>query len=455
MRHTACDSLFLCLSVVLAGCGSSADPSGEQDPSGSAGGTTSAAGGSLSTSGSGGLSGASGGSLSAGGTGDATSSGGSGGNGAVDSGGTAGSREGGTAGSGEGGTAPHVVLPCDSLSGPGQWENITPHQVNLDAGFKTPGLGTNFGATSFVISPKNRAVVYLGTSSQGIYKSTDCGATWALANTGRNGDQLGKGGQWTFQIDSSNPDTLYANSGYSAAGNWGAWKSTNGGVDWNPLFDAKTSLVTGFVHMIAIDPTNSQHLIVTPHFTCNTGVVNGMPKTEHCLLETTDAGATWQIHDNTPAAGEGQGIWITDAQTWYWAAAVDGLYRTADGGGSWQHLYSSGYALPHPLLLGNGTLFVGGVYHLLQGTNNGLTWASLDNSPATDGVAGDATVLFSVKHTTFNTASVSNLASWKALPSPNISDPAEMQAVDLQYDPDHHLLYSVHNLGGFWRLVTQ
>lgn len=433
MRHTACGSALLCLSVVLVGCGSSANPSGKETPS-------------VSTSGSSGLSGAGGGSLPAGGTGDATSNGGSVGAGAADSG--------GAAGSGEGGTAPHVVLPCDSLSGPGQWENITPPQVHLEDSFQTPA-GENFGANSFVINPQNRAVVYLGTSAQGIYKSTDCGASWALINTGRNGDQLSKGRQWTFQIDSSNPDTLYANSGY---GTIGAWKSTNGGVDWDPFIDAKSvkALVYGgFVHMIAIDPTNSKHLIVTPHFTCIPGAVDGMPKTEHCMLETTDAGATWQIHDNTPVNGEGQSIWITDSQTWYWAAGFQGLWRTGDAGGSWQHPYSSGYALPHPLLLGNGTLYVGGVYNLLQGTNDGLTWAALDRTPATDGVAGDATTLFSVKHTTFNTASTSDLTSWTALPSPNISDPERMQSIDLQYDPDHHLLYSVHNLGGFWRLVTQ
>jgi len=326
--------------------------------------------------------------------------------------------------------------------------------VHLEDSFVTPA-GTNYGVHSFVINPKNRAVVYLGTSAQGIYKTVDCGAHWALINTGRNGDQLSKGRQWTFQIDSSNPEVLYTNSGY---GTNTAWKSTNGGVDWDPLIDAKTLTAMengGFVHMIAIDPTNSKHLIVTPHFLCVPGAVNGLPKTANCIFETTDAGATWQIHDNAPVNQEGDGIWITDAQTWYWAANPNGLWRTANGGGSWQHVVTSGYTLPHVLQPGNNTLYAAGVFSLLRSTDNGVTWAALEGAPPTDGIAGDATTLFSVKHATFTTASVSSSANWTTLPSPTLADPDRMQSWDMQYDPDHHLLYSVHNVGGFWRLVTQ
>src|SRR6187402_3448933 len=103
---------------------------------------------------------------------------------------------GGQAAAGTGGL-PHHIGSCDALAPAGTWEEITPSEVSLEADFKTPA-GDNFGDHSFVIDPKDAAHVYLGTSAQGIYESKDCGATWKKINTGRNGDKLDSGRQWTF-----------------------------------------------------------------------------------------------------------------------------------------------------------------------------------------------------------------------------------------------------------------
>ena len=122
------------------------------------------------------------------------------GDGGKDGGGAGGidaSAESGSPGSSDGGQAetgplPHVVVACPSASDGGvvgQWENVTPPTVSLNADASV-GAPPNYGTAQLVVDPQNTATVYLGTSGQGIYKSTDCGATWAHINTGMNGAML-------------------------------------------------------------------------------------------------------------------------------------------------------------------------------------------------------------------------------------------------------------------------
>jgi len=351
-------------------------------------------------------------------------------------------------------TDPTPPGACNQLAAAGTWESISPPAVSLEATFKTPA-GDNFGDHSFAIDPQNSAIVYLGTSAQGIYKSTDCGSTWTHINTGRNAAELDGGRQWNFLIDPIDPNVLYTNSGYGTAA---AYKSTNGGVDWDLFVDpaySKALQFGSFVHMITLDPSDHLHLIVTPHFACDPGQgPGGLPKTDRCLLETKDAGATWRIVENTPSAGEGQGQWMVDSMTWFWAASFDGLWRTTNGGVSWDHVYTGGYATmgwfspDH-----NAHLYTGGVFNVL-GSTDGNTWTQIDKSPGIEWVTGDATTLYGSRNGFYQTASVSDPTAWTMLPTP-FSDPANVLGWGLKYDADHHLLYSLNSRSGFWRMVTR
>ncbi len=154
--------------------------------------------------------------------------------------------------------APHVVTACPAIDAgsaeAGAWEDITPPQVSLDVDAAT-GAGRNYGTNSFVIDPNDTATVYLGTSAQGIYKTTDCGGTWTHIDTGRNGKVMDDGRQWAMLIDPTDPSVLYANSGYGPAN--GIFKSTNGGVDWDQILTpdvAKNFIYGGFVGGIRDGP---------------------------------------------------------------------------------------------------------------------------------------------------------------------------------------------------------
>ncbi len=361
---------------------------------------------------------------------------------------------GGVATAGGSGTAgaPHIVGACDALGPAGKWEEITPSAVSLDPNFQTPA-GTNFGDHSVVIDPQNRAHVYLGTSAQGIYESKDCGATWKKINTGRNADMIDGGRQWTFVIDPVDPRILYVNSGY---GHDNAWKSTNGGVDWDLFIDpayAKALQFGGFVHQISMDPTDPRHLIVTPHFECEPGQgPGGLPHTKACLLETTDAGATWKIREGTPGSGEGAGQWMIDSKVWYWAEGFPGLWRTENGGESWQHVYTGGYATSSGFHLPNGPYYTGGVFGVLA-SDDGKSWSTLKDAPGVDFLVGDATNLYGARGAGYWSTSATNPTTWTRLPSPPFADPNTVRGWGIRYDPDHRLLYSLNSTGGFWRMV--
>src|SRR5215471_9347219 len=106
-------------------------------------------------------------------------------------------------------------------------------------------IGQNYGTNLYALDPQNTATVYLGTTAQGIYKSTDCASTWTHVNTGQNGSLLDKGGNWTIAIDPVDDRIIYANAGYGP--DLGLFKSVNAGVDWQSILttDIKKYLGSG------------------------------------------------------------------------------------------------------------------------------------------------------------------------------------------------------------------
>src|SRR6188768_3316712 len=87
----------------------------------------------------------------------------------------------------------HVVSACPKPGTAGTadavWENITPAELQAA------------GVQAVAMDPHDFATLYLGSTMQGLYKSTDCGATWARINTGTNGDIIGTGMLWDIVID--------------------------------------------------------------------------------------------------------------------------------------------------------------------------------------------------------------------------------------------------------------
>jgi hypothetical protein len=446
MMTSAYRSVSICVACVALGCssdGAQVDTSqdnrtGTEAGGDGASGTASIDGAAGSpTSGSGGSGGTS---VSAGTAGVVGMGGGTGGSlGKAGSGGTGGT----TGGAGAGGGANQVVMPCSNLPSSTDWEKINPPEAN-------PKGTYDDGTTEQVrVDPIESGTVWLGVHNRGLFKSTDCGASWKHTNTGRNGSLLDHGSWWSTVIDPTNNKILYAINGYGAGG---LWKSTDGGVDWDQTIpgdsDVGKTLYGNFTNEVAMDPTDPKHLIVTPHGSCS-GLVNG-----GCVGETTDGGATWRAV-KSPANGEGGGPYMLDKNTWLMASG--GLNRTSDGGATWQQVAPSGAQAMgggNPLYRSDaGTYFIPAIQGVLK-SDDGLSWSLLPCGRTVGFTGSDANLYGGDQwSSTYRTASLKDPTKWTTFPTPK-GLPDGYGPPYMAYDRGHKLLYSSNFFGGVWRVVT-
>jgi hypothetical protein len=350
---------------------------------------------------------------------------------------------------------PHVVGTCSDLPAKGVWQETTPAEV------KAKFAKQQYGVIALAVNPQNPAIVYFGTHQIGIWKSTDCGASFVHVDTGENGAVIDGGFQWSVAIDPVTPDVLYANSGYSSSS--GAWKSINGGVDWKQLWppaDATLAKVVdyNFVHKIRIDPLDHQHLLISFHAACNA------PYHSACIAESHDGGSTWQMvnGDASWTGGEDQTVWfLDDSRTWLYASQSNGMWRTSDGGASWKVIDPrwGGHNGGQLFRAEDGAFYHAGPAGLLR-SRDGVSWSQIPSvGTGLIGITGDGTSLYAshgpyaqeVPYLPYDTALESNGSSWMPWTSPKLST----GGYELGYDPDHHLLYSTNATAGFYRVVTE
>jgi len=127
---------------------------------------------------------------------------------------------------------------------------------------------------------------------------------------------------------------------YAGAASGGLWKTEDGGVNWRPVFDDQPVHAVGEVEVSPSDPNIVWAGTGEPFIRSNVSIGNGVWK-------STDAGETWThmglegtgrisriiVHPTNPdivyAASIGHG---------YAPQPERGIYRTMDGGASWEHV---------------------------------------------------------------------------------------------------------------------
>ena len=114
-----------------------------------------------------------------------------------------------------------------------------------------------------------RTTVYAATW-KGVYKSTDGGQTWEVANQGLTGII-----PEAMAVNPQNPDVAYASTP-----SLGLIKTRDGGEHWQAL----NILFAGFGNQIAVDPFAPQTVYI-PRESCDTGA---------CLYISPDGGETYQ-----------------------------------------------------------------------------------------------------------------------------------------------------------------
>ncbi len=189
-----------------------------------------------------------------------------------------------------------------------------------------------------------------------------------------------------------------ANIVYAGAATGGVFKSIDGGITWNSIFDAQSVLPVGD---IAIDPVNPNIVYV------GTGEANGGHNNfaGGGIYKTTDAGSTWQMIglENTVSIGRVVVDPLNPLKVY--AAAVGsyfgpnpdrGVYRSINGGANWTKILfvtdSTGAVdiaidpvNPNNLLAAmwqrtrypNGGQLYGPTSGIYKSTNGGDNWTSL------------------------------------------------------------------------------
>ena len=260
---------------------------------------------------------------------------------------------------------------------------------------------------------------------------------------------------------------LYTNSGYGLNG---LFKSTNGGVDWDPVWpppaqpELAKNFTYNFANVLAMDPEDHLHLLLTFHEGCLP------PNNDMCIVESTDGGTTWRLMSGDPSwsGSEGQVIFFLDNRhTWLWGSQTNGFWRTEDSGASWKPI--KGMTTSHlqgsqVYRRGDGTFFVAaaadGVWRSPDGKVD--TWRLVPNTgPIGGGIVSDGTTMYfsncyfgefcQPTAQPYFTSPENDGDTWTRLTNvPNMS-----QGGNLGIDRAHHVLYSSNLHAGFWRYVTQ
>ncbi|MDW8075585.1 MAG: T9SS type A sorting domain-containing protein [Bacteroidota bacterium] len=174
--------------------------------------------------------------------------------------------------------------------------------------------------------PTNSNLIFAGSPSGGLWKSTDNGTTWTS-----NTDTLATLGVSAIAIDPTNPQIIYIGTGDRDARDTygvGILKSTDGGVTWATTGLNWTTNQNRVVCEILIMPTNSAILLAA---------------TSNGIWRSTDGGQTWsqrttaytmelRLHPTNPN--------IIFASTYNQSGGA-AILRSLDGGVTWSSVWSN------------------------------------------------------------------------------------------------------------------
>lgn len=204
--------------------------------------------------------------------------------------------------------------------------------------------------TSVVGIPGQPNIYYVGAASGGVWKTVDGGVHWDPIFDAQPVSSIG-----ALAVAPSDPNVVWAGTGepwirsHISVGE-GVYKSTDAGRTWKLMGLEKT----GRISRVVIDPKNPDIVLVAA-----LGHAYG-PQPERGVFRTTDGGKTWErvlfTDENTGCAHLEMdpnnpkvlfaGMWPLEIHTWGRESGGpgSGLFKSTDGGVTWKRL--SGNGLP-------------------------------------------------------------------------------------------------------------
>jgi photosystem II stability/assembly factor-like uncharacterized protein len=204
--------------------------------------------------------------------------------------------------------------------------------------------GMSGRVTAIDVQLSNPDVMYVGTASGGLWKSTSGGIKWEPIFDKEVTASIG-----AVAIQQSNPSVIWVGTGEgnprnSLNGGYGIFKSLDGGKTWKRMGLEKTR----HIHRVIIDPTDPNTVYV--------GAI-GSPwgiHLERGVYKTTDGGNTWEkilfVNNKTGVADMVidptnpnkiiVAMWEHKRDPWFFKSGGkgSGLYMTHDGGANWKEI---------------------------------------------------------------------------------------------------------------------
>lgn len=284
-------------------------------------------------------------------------------------------------------------------------ENLQNRNSNLLWEFAGP---TNIGGriTDIEIAPLIQDTYYLGAASGGIFKTTNAGASWLPIFDDQPFLSIGD-----IELSQNESDLVWVGTGEPNAGGGslaydgdGVYKSDDGGLTW----ENKGLSNVGSIGKVKLDPNNDERIYVAamgPLFRKdnNRGVyrtTNGGNDWEQVLFVSDSTGVIdMAIH---PTNGD-----IVYATSWerirrpnarQYGGETSGIYRTTNGGNSWNELTNGLPTLPaqkgrisidisksNPnVLYAMYADAIGNVQGVYKTINGGDSWAQVNSSQLVD-----------------------------------------------------------------------
>jgi hypothetical protein len=314
------------------------------------------------------------------------------------------------------------IAPTPPPRALGTWINVTPSSVDLNAALSC----SNYGTATVQVDPIHPSNLYTEFNCQGIWKSTDYGATWTgPINTGTNGALVTDcAGGITISPSSTPGDVPTVYESCIRGTVIGFWKSVDGGVNWTHYFIAPSGASRQDYYPPVVDPYNAKHLLMCGH-------------EQDYLVESVDGGHSWTkvsvANGMLEPSGTGSIFFIntgnasTTHGTWLWIAqgsgGLYGTWRTTNSGASWvqvdknEHPHGSSQIYQPD---SKGLVYMAGNYSalgpgVLRSTDYGQTWSHL-------GIATEETVVVGTSKNVYS------MHGWAVGPGGSVEPAFELSA---------------------------
>ena len=200
--------------------------------------------------------------------------------------------------------------------------------------------------TALGLDPNDPSRIWVGTAAGGVFLTEDGGATFAPVFDGQTALSIG-----SLAVHPTESDTVYVGTGEDNGAGYlydgdGVYKTTDGGASWARLGLSEVRRIG----RIAVDPTDGDRLFVAAGGDWyapdgNRGIyrsLDGGQSWQRVLFVANDAGGADVVIDPANPSRVFAAIWQRSSEPTHWhvGGPASGIYRSVDGGATWAELTS-------------------------------------------------------------------------------------------------------------------